>query len=350
MADFIKGLMYGRAVRNNPQFASMENRRLEDERERRYLMQDVDTNRAFYEAETGPGGILDPAATAGLSPDEIAARNQQLALKASLYSPIQDTRSSYASNWGGMVNPTDFQRQINMMGSESGRTALNDLYAIRNQGKGTSVEVNPNFAQQMRSAEDEARIADYTAVEDEARAKIGEMVQQGYTARSGLDDVEVALELLGQVKTGFGEEWKTYAMQLGNFLGLEIDQKELAQREALMARLGDEVMARVGETKGAVSEKEMELFKQYSANFGKTNLANRFLLEFKRQKFVRDIDVANRIRMMRRQGLRSSEIDAAIHDYVNGEGELADSIMDELAKTVPGAMTREEWRASRNSK
>ena len=92
-------------------------------------------------------------------------------------------------------------------------------------------------------------------------------------------------------------------------------------------------MARVAQTKGAVSEKEMELFKQYSANFGNTPEGNKRIINFKKAKSKRDIAVGKMIVDMQRAGESSYDIDLAIDEHI-----AANSILDTLID-----QQKDEW-------
>ena len=80
--------------------------------------------------------------------------------------------------------------------------------------------------------------------------------------------------------------------------------------------LGDQVMARVEQTKGAVSEREMQLFTSYSANYGNSVQGNKLILEFQLLKAERDIEIGEMVRNLRKQGKSTLDIEENIHAYV----------------------------------
>lgn len=112
----------------------------------------------------------------------------------------------------------------------------------------------PDQVQQMRRAESGDKRLETTLAEAQ-------------TLAASVPALKQTAALLDQVKTGFGAEAMTTAKRI---LGADV-----SSAEQLQTLLGDQVMARVAQTKGAVSEKEMQLFQDYSANFAKTPDGNR---------------------------------------------------------------------------
>lgn len=103
--------------------------------------------------------------------------------------------------------------------------------------------------------------------------RLAEIQTNAATLSGNLGKLKETQALLDKVRTGFGAEAMTAAKRI-------LPGVSVANEEQLQTLLGDQVMARVGETKGAVSEKEMDLFQQYSANFGKTTEGNKRIVAF----------------------------------------------------------------------
>lgn len=98
-------------------------------------------------------------------------------------------------------------------------------------------------------------------------------IQSGASVLAGnIGTLRETKALLDKVETGFGKQALTDAKRV---FGMDVTNEE-----QLQTLLGDQVMARVAQTKGAVSEKEMDLFQQYSANFGKTTEGNKRIIAF----------------------------------------------------------------------
>jgi hypothetical protein len=124
-------------------------------------------------------------------------------------------------------------------------------------------------------------------------------------------------------------------------MGVKVDTDSIGRAEELMTLFGDEVMSRVGETKGAVSQKEMELFKEYSSNFGKTPEGNRAILRFKQAKLKRDIEIAKMVRKMQKNPMLTSiDIEEAIWNRVNEQ-----DLSGMLTVGNPGNSSNEKVRA-----
>ncbi|MCP5012285.1 MAG: hypothetical protein GY942_20090 [Aestuariibacter sp.] len=163
--------------------------------------------------------------------------------------------------------------------------------------------------------------------------------------RSGIKssaDYRKALSILDGVETGTFEETKLAGKKLGAALGFDVDMSNVANAEQLMTLLGDQVMARVGETKGAVSEKEMDLFTRYSANYGNTTEGNRRILQFKLEKAQRDIALAKIVRNSK--GKTSIEVEGSLWDYIN-ENPIGVGL-SEPRPAAPGAGAPPDWQAA----
>lgn len=163
-------------------------------------------------------------------------------------------------------------------------------------------------------------------------ARLAETLKESQTLAATLPNLEQTKALLDEVRTGFGAEAVTKAKRL---LG-----QDVANAEQLQTLLGDQVMARVGQTKGAVSEKEMELFQQFSANFGKTNEGNRKIVDFAMKAAER----AKKIQTAINDGFRTGKDPFTIEQEVQAIRE-ANPITDALqgpATTAPAGIPQDE--------
>jgi len=213
-----------------------------------------------------------------------------------------------------------FSQKLAMMDTPQGRAKLSQMKKMGVLGGQTI-----NVGDKLRGIEEQSAYDDIMARNKGARTRVEGARSQSVDARRGIGELEYTLDLLDTVNTGVGEETVLAAKQLANLVGFDVDVSGIGESEALRAKLGDFVMARVAETKGAVSEREMDLFKQYSANFGNTPEGNRNILNFKKAKFERDIDVGKLIVEMQRADKSSYDIDLAIDDYV-AENSILDSL------------------------
>lgn len=143
------------------------------------------------------------------------------------------------------------------------------------------------------------------------------IIKQASSARGMLPTYRRARHLLESVNTGTLEVSKLEAKKLANALGLDFDPSQIASAEELQVYLGDQLMSRVAETKGAVSNKEMELFERFSGSFGKTTEGNKAIIDFKIAQAERDMRLARMSRAMRKKGSTSEEIRVSIEDYID---------------------------------
>lgn len=103
-------------------------------------------------------------------------------------------------------------------------------------------------------------------------ARLSETLKESQALAGTLPNLQQTKALLEEVETGFGAET---IMKAKRVLG-----QDVASAEQLQTLLGDQVMARVAQSKGSISNAEMELFKEYSANFSKSPDGNRKIVEF----------------------------------------------------------------------
>lgn len=185
-------------------------------------------------------------------------------------------------------------------------------------GSQTSALVNQAmsrvFEQQKRSDE----ISDYeTEIRITGAVKDVEELVDGLTdAQAAYSGVSRAIDLLdpknGDVYTGMGGEALAWGKSLGAAFGFfEEDVKNIQELRVL---LGDRIMARVAQTKGAVSEKEMDLFEKFSANFGNTAEANTAILKVLQNVLKRDLEVRRYAADLRKQNIPSLQLQNLIDD------------------------------------
>jgi 3D (Asp-Asp-Asp) domain-containing protein len=166
-----------------------------------------------------------------------------------------------------------------------------------------------------------------------ADARLTETLRGADTLAGTIDNLNQTEKLLDEVRTGFGAEAVVKAKRM---LGADV-----ANAEQLQTLLGDQVMARVAQTKGAVSEKEMELFQQYSANFGKTPEGNKKIVQFAKKAAERAKKISKVINDGFQSGKSPFEIQSAIIEIQNNEP-ISDALSPPSAK-----MEDEEEAASR---
>jgi hypothetical protein len=161
-------------------------------------------------------------------------------------------------------------------------------------------------------------------------------VENGLSARGDYRRYSRILSLLENVDTGTFEETIVDMKKASDALGMDIDMSNIASAEELMVLLGNEVMSRISETKGSVSEKEMELFQVYSAGFGKTVKGNRQIIRFKQALSKRNIELGKMVSKLRRADKPSRDIQEAAYAFINApENDLSNYLVIEDSEAPP---------------
>ena len=169
---------------------------------------------------------------------------------------------------------------------------------------------DPDVAGQTEAMKDRYKAA-------EARNQF--VITKAAESREARAKIQVGLELLRDedVYTGKFAGFKQWALATANAFGIK--SASLPKREVLDVLLGDFVMARVAQTKGAISEKEMALFERWAAGANKTKEANIAILEALEKIESRRIELSQEARRLRkREGVTNSiELDDALQEYMD---------------------------------
>jgi len=169
---------------------------------------------------------------------------------------------------------------------------------------------DPNVAGQTEAMKDRYKAA-------EARNQF--VITRAAESREARAKIQVGLELLRDedVYTGKFAGFKQWALATADAFGIK--SESLPKRQVLDVLLGDFVMARVAQTKGAISEKEMALFERWAAGANKTKEANIAILEALEKIESRRIELSQEARRLRKQeGVTDSiELDDALQEYMD---------------------------------
>lgn len=139
----------------------------------------------------------------------------------------------------------------------------------------------------------------------------------GRDAALKIGELDETMAYLQQgVPSGF---WTDATMPIRQALtGLGIfDEAETARIEKITSDLGNRVMQRIQETKGAVSNAEMDYFRKISASIGKTPAGNLLLLEKERRVWERAQRMRNYALSLRDQNLTEKQISDALEAWRN---------------------------------
>jgi hypothetical protein len=142
--------------------------------------------------------------------------------------------------------------------------------------------------------------------------------QAGFDSQKTIADIDQALALLDSVpEQGALGNLIVGTKQLGARIGLNMEGIENA--EQLRVLLGNFMLQRVQETKGSVSDKEMDTFSKISPNLLNTPEGNRVILEFVKQIEARKRIISQMIQKKRDRGKSAAQIRSEIYKWVNDE-------------------------------
>jgi hypothetical protein len=125
--------------------------------------------------------------------------------------------------------------------------------------------------------------------------------------------------------------------------------ENVSEQEELQTLFGDFVMGRIASTKGAVSDREMSLYEEYSPSLSKTPEGNLAILKFNKAVIARAKELAKMVRKMRREGKREVDIEYEISEYRDNNPLPFDILKNELdGKNKPGSTNKTTGEGSAN--
>lgn len=154
---------------------------------------------------------------------------------------------------------------------------------------------------------------------------LGSLREAGTTASLDVEPLREITKLLDtNVKTGFGRET---LMQAKKIFGQDVSNEEQFQ-----ARVGAEAMKNIALTKGAISDREMDYFKNVlSPNMGKTTEGNKKIIEFRIKYANRANRIAKTISDLQKNKKDPYEIQEAVDKIISSES-LLDNRVTEKSK------------------
>jgi len=150
-----------------------------------------------------------------------------------------------------------------------------------------------------------------------------------------------ALTLLekGDLETGGISELKTNAIAMLDSLGIPIDQEtmdKVSNTQNFRAEVGKFLFDNISNTKGSISEKEMDIFAKISPGLQMTPEANKTLLNYVIKKAERDKDKVKFIQKMRRDGVSIIEQRNRLEDY------MLDNDLSEILSPIAGQTSEKQ--------
>jgi len=128
------------------------------------------------------------------------------------------------------------------------------------------------------------------ALQEFTKEVLTDMSQRAAGAATKITAAEMGLDILRNRIQGGNEtgKWAPIKTEAAAWLG--INEDEVAEAQIFDVLMGDKVMARIQETKGAISNKEMTYFQKISPGSEKEPFTNYALLEISRRAAFREQD------------------------------------------------------------
>jgi len=254
----------------------------------------------------------DPGAAGVLPPRQGSTKEQRIAAY------LQEVNKLQAQTGGGAITFDEFED----LDPQTGKVVVRQFMK---QG-GRIVKELPTvpkgspFATPEQQAQATALVKRYGSAEDRTQFAI----KTGHESKEALVKVDSAIELLNDddVYTGaFSGVRERFLAMVAPFGFSETWSRKLAKAETLGVFLGDFVMARVAQTKGAISEKEMDLFAKWAAGGSKSKEGNLRILQALRGVETRRIALSREAnRLIREDKNRNAvELDFMLQDWMDNK-------------------------------
>ena len=200
-------------------------------------------------------------------------------------------------------------KTMNVFDPKSGQNVIAQVNPDGSPGR--IVGIAPTQPPRIPDPKD-VRQANIDKTEDnQAMATESDWKARALTGRNTIQTVKTMLSTLDKVDdTGGFEPFKNtlrkYAMSAG--VDFTDDEKEkLANAEKFNQLSGEFVFKAISQTKGSISEKEMDLFQAMSPSMVNSKLGNRLMLEYAQKRANRDVELNKYIQGLKKQGMLPQE-------------------------------------------
>jgi hypothetical protein len=248
---------------------------------------------------------------------------QQLALN------FMQARQKDAPSISRVVNMEDGQGGFQQVGVDSAGNP------IRNFGP-------PKPSGMFATPEQQADARAKTLSVDNANEFVNAQRNSALDSAKSIRPATRALTLLekGDLETGGISELKTNAIAMLDSLGIPIDKEtmdKVSNTQNFRAEVGKFLFENISNTKGSISEKEMDIFAKISPGLQMTPEANKTLLNYVIKKAERDKEKVKFIQKMRRDGVSITEQRNKLEDYMldNDLSEILSPIAGETSEQQP---------------
>jgi hypothetical protein len=158
-----------------------------------------------------------------------------------------------------------------------------------------------------------------------------------------LDQMDVLVQ--GMPESGPGADTIAKMRGWGKTLGLPVDEGKLKTAEGMRSLTMQFVMKLVSQTKGAISNKEMDAFKAASVNIGNSQAGNRLILKMAKSTTERTIHANEAVRAAygANPNIGVVEIDNVRRDAVKAFGPLWTPVRDVPKSAANSGYTQDAW-------
>ena len=277
--------------------------------------------RAAVEGAGGPGQIMN----LGVMMQRMRMEQEEATRQA----VIADSQNKLRADQGalaraqavamGVPDPVKGIRYESREAAESDLRVRNQTGTIyQDQSGWVATNVRPNSERPaFRTPEEEARAVELSGISKSATEFNESVLNDATNSNRRIAELKRAKKLLETVDTGFGTETINQAKKIVNKLGIDVDLDRIASIEQLQVLFGNEMMGRIQETRGSISNQEMDKFADISPDLSKTNPGNNLILDFALAVEERKPRLARYIGKLRAEKKPEPEIRAAIDDWLN---------------------------------
>jgi len=244
--------------------------------------------------------------------EELPGLVRRRRIEAALYSMPEEQPSVQGGQIG--FTPDEPKEETTTMTAEEAKNAGYDVtgpgtYLVKTKnGKLTGIT---NIGPSSTVVTPEQQVSLNRAVELDK--KQSELRDSGNEAAMSIPQLKEIYNLLQSgVETGFGAEVYLKAKRI---LG-----QDVSNEEAFQSLVGNEAMKIIALTKGAISDREMDYFKnELAPGLGKSVEGNQKIIEFQISRAQRDKKIARRISEMQRKGASPNDIQTEVENMIDAE-------------------------------
>ena len=192
----------------------------------------------------------------------------------------------------------------------------------------------PGEKPRVLTPEEEAKVKEESIELEQAGEFLGKQRQDAYESAKVIIPASRSLRLLekGGIDTGGLAEFKTDMIVLMNSLGIPLPDemvKEAADAEEFRAQVGKFLFLNIQQTKGSISEKEMDIFKKISPNLDMSVAANKSLLKYIIARAEREKRKITFMQGLRKKGVPMRERRNLVEDW------MLDNDLSEMITPIP---------------